>query len=103
LQRPEVRKLLDRFSVYRLTLDDRRAAQATWARELRVSYTPTLVLFDRGREVLRIDSYVRPFHLASALEYVASGAYRGEPSFQRYVQARGERLRARGTQVELWK
>ena len=54
-------------------------------------------------EVLRIDSYVRPFHLASALDYVASGAYRREPSFQRYLQARGERLRGRGENVELWK
>jgi thioredoxin-related protein len=103
LQRPEVRRLLDRFSVYRLTLDDKHAAQSTWAHELRVAYTPTIVFFDRGKEVLRIDSYVRPFHLASALEYVASGAYRGETSFQRYVQARGERLRGRGTQGELWK
>lgn len=103
LQRREVRKLLENFSVYRLTLDDRRDGGVTWARALRVSYTPTLVLFDRGKEVLRIDSYVRPFHLASALEYVASGGYRGEPSFQRYVQARGERLRGRGSQVELWK
>jgi thioredoxin-related protein len=67
-----------------------------------VSYTPTLVLFDRGREVLRIDAYVRPFHLAAALDYVASGAYRKEPSFQRYLQAQGERLRERGQPVELW-
>ena len=102
LKRPEVRKLLERYTVYRLTLDDKRDAQATWARSLRVAYTPTLLLFDGGREVLRIDSYVRPFHLASALEYVASGAYRKEPSFQRFVQARGERLRERGARVDLW-
>jgi thioredoxin-related protein len=102
LKRPEVRKLLDRYIVYRLTLDDMRDAQATWARSLRVAYTPTLLLFDGGREVLRIDSYVRPFHLASALDYVASGAYRKEPSFQRFVQARGERLRERSGRVDLW-
>jgi thioredoxin-related protein len=69
---------------------------------LQVAYTPTVVLFDRGREVLRIESYVRAFHLASALDYVSSGAYRREPSFQRYLQARGERLRGRGDKVELW-
>jgi thioredoxin-related protein len=102
LQRAEVRKLLERFTVYRLTLDDKRDAQSTWARALGVSYTPTLVLFDRGREVLRIEAYVRPFHLASALEYAASGAYRKEPSFQRFLQARGERLRERGRPVDLW-
>jgi thioredoxin-related protein len=103
LRRDSVRKLAERFTVYRLTLDDRRDGGATWARSLRIAYTPTLVLFDGGREVLRIESYVRPFHLASALDYVASGSYRREPSFQRYLQARGERLRARGEAVELWK
>ena len=102
LQRPEVHKLLERFSVYRLALGDMRTPKTTWARELRVAYTPTIVFFDRGKEVFRIDAYLRPFHLASALDYVASGAYRKEPSFQRYVQARAERLRARGEKVDLW-
>jgi thioredoxin-related protein len=105
LQRAEVRRLLERFSVHRLTLDDAREGKGTWARSLGVSYTPTIILFDRGREVLRVDSYVRPFHLASALEYVASGSYRKEPSFQRYVQARGERIRERSGSrgaVDLW-
>jgi thioredoxin-related protein len=96
-QRPEVRKLLDRFDVYRLTPDDGRALS------LPIAYTPTLVFFDGGREVFRIEAYLRPFHLAAALDYVASRAYRAEPSFQRYVQARAERLRERGASVDLWK
>jgi thioredoxin-related protein len=102
-KRPEVRKLLGRFDVYRLSLDDRRDAASTWAGALRVAYTPTIVFFDGGREVFRVEAYLRPFHLASALEYVASSAYRAEPSFQRYIQARAERLRERGGSVDLWK
>jgi thioredoxin-related protein len=97
LKRSEVRTLLGRFDLYRLGLDD------PWARKLGISYTPSIVLFDAGKEALRIEAYVRPFHLAAALDYVASGAYRGEPSFQRFVQARGERMRARGAPVDLWK
>ncbi len=103
LRRAEVRKLLQRFDVYRLTLEDRRGAGPSYARELRVAYTPTVVFFVGGKEVFRIESYVRPFHLAGALDYVASGAYRKEPSFQRYLQARAERLRARGVQIDLWR
>jgi len=102
-RRPEVRELLGRFDVYRLSLDDQRGAAGTWSGALRVSYTPTLVFFDGGKEVFRIESYLRPFHLASALDYVASSAYRAEPSFQRYLQARAERLRERGGSVDLWK
>lgn len=102
-RRPEVRKLLERFDVYRLTLNDRRDAQSeTYARTLRVSYTPTLVFFAGGKEAFRVEAYVRPFHLASAFDYVASGTYRQEPSFQRYVQARAERLRGGGKPVDLW-
>ena len=96
-RRPEVRQLLERFDVYRLTLDDGRA------HALRVAYTPSMVFFDGGKEVFRVEAYLRPFHLASALDYVASGAYRKERSFQRFIQARADRLRARGVDVELWK
>ena len=74
-----------------------------WGRELKVAYTPTIVFFDpAGREVFRIEAYLRPFHLASSFEYVTSGAYRTQPSFQRYLQARAEKIRAAGGRVDLW-
>jgi hypothetical protein len=37
------------------------------------------------------------------MDYVASGAYRSQPSFQRFIQSRAERLRERGVVVDLWK
>ena len=112
-KRSEVLAQLARFDVARLALDSplelttpggAKMRAADWARELKIVYAPSIVFFDRrGREVFRIEAYLRPFHFASALEYVASGAYRSEPSFQRYLQARAERLRLQGTAVELWK
>jgi hypothetical protein len=33
---------------------------------------------------------------------VASGAWRSEPEFQRYLQAKADKMRARGEKVELW-
>jgi len=56
-----------------------------------------------AREVFRIEAYLRPFHLASAFDYVASGTYRTEPSFQRFIRARAERLREAGATVKLWR
>jgi thioredoxin-related protein len=110
--RPEVRALLGEFDVAQFALGARtsltgpggNSLQAdAWARDLGVAYTPSIVFFDAsGREVFRIDAYLRAFHLASALDYVASGAYASEPSFQRYLQARAERKRAAGEKVELW-
>ena len=81
----------------------RKTTAAGWTRELKVLYTPAVIFFDaRGREVFRTEAYFRPFHFASVLDYVASGAYLKQPSFQRFVQERAEALRARGEKVELW-
>jgi thioredoxin-related protein len=61
-----------------------------------------MVLFDAaGREVFRVEAYVRTFHLQSALDYVASRAYANEPNFQRYIQARADARRARGERVDV--
>ena len=88
-----------------LTAPDGRATTAgDFARELGVTYTPSVVFFDAsGTQVFRIGAYLRPFHFASTFAYVASGAYRNEPSFQRYLQRRADAMRARGEPVELWK
>jgi len=109
---PSVQSLITRFDVARLELFGaeelvtplgKPTTAELWARELKVAYTPTLVFFDsNGREAFRVETYLRPFHLASSLEYVASGAYRSEPSFQRFVQARAERIRAAGGRADLW-
>ena len=113
LQRTEVRAQLPKFDTARFALNDpsalttpsgQRRSAAAWAREPGVAYTPTWVFFDAAaREAFRVDSYLRPFHLATSLEYVASGAYRDEPEFQRYIRAIAERLRAAGKAVERWK
>lgn len=112
-RRKEVLTLVDRFDVARFALgarttlttpDGRTTSAGIWARELDVIYTPTIVFFDAtGTEVFRISAYLRPFHLASAFDYVATGAYRDEPSFQRYIQGRAERMRAQGERVDLWR
>jgi thioredoxin-related protein len=112
-RRADVGKALKRFDVARFGLydttrvttpDGRALAIVDWARSLGVAYTPTILLFGPdGREALRIEAYVRPFHLASALEYVASGTYREEPSFQRFIQDRAAAMRGRGEPVDLWR
>ena len=86
-----------------VTPDGRPLAANRWARELGIAYAPSVVFFDaNGAEVFRISAYLRPFHLASSFAYVADTGYRTEPSFQRWLQARAEWMRARGQRVELW-
>jgi thioredoxin-related protein len=112
LRRKEVLAEVRRVDVVKLVLGapapvvtpgGKSTTAAAWARELDIAYTPTVVFFDAtGVEVFRQSAYFRPFHVASAFAYVADGAYRSEPSFQRWMRERAERLRAQGKRVDLW-
>jgi thioredoxin-related protein len=101
LKRREVRAELKRFELLRIA----NASPVRTVRgpaTLKSGYVPSLVFFVEGREVFRTEAYLRPFHIAGALDYVASGSYAREPSFQRFLQGRAELLRARGEPVDLW-
>lgn len=112
-QRKETREQLDRFHIVRLDMwadtplvdtGGKRTTARDYARRLDVKYAPTMVFFDRqGKEVFRTEAYLKAFHTQSVLDYVASGAYRTQPNFQRYIAARADRLEARGVHVDLWK
>lgn len=96
---------LDMWSSQTLTTPDgRRLPVRAWARELDVKFAPGIVLFDAtGREVIRWESGFRVFHTAGLFDYVKSGAWKTEPSFQRYLSARAEHIRASGQDVDIWR
>lgn len=74
-----------------------------WLKSLNINYTPSMLFFDnRGQEVFRAEAYLRAFHTASVLEYVASKAYLEQSEFQRYVDGRADKIRAAGGVVDLW-
>ena len=111
LARPAVATALSNLDVAQLDLwsteklstpDGREMAARDWAQELGIQYAPSLVFFDRqGAEVFRTEAYLRTFHIHGAIDYVATGAYRWQPSFQRCLQHRTESLAERGVSVEL--
>ena len=111
LQREASREQLARFDVALLDIHSRESLERPdgttgsvrdWVRELDVQYAPTLVMFDaKGQEAFRTEAYIRTFHVQSALDYVASGAYQEQPNFQRYLQGRAADLEARGIHVDL--
>ncbi|MBI2311808.1 MAG: thioredoxin fold domain-containing protein [Betaproteobacteria bacterium] len=108
----DVAALVRKFDVARLALfgnakvvtpQGKTLTEEEWGRGLNVGYTPSIVFFDaKGKEVHRIEAYLKPFHLASSFDYVASGAYLTQPSFQRFLQTRAEGIRSGGGQVNLW-
>ncbi len=109
----ETRALLKRFDAVQLdmwsnapvgTPDGKSTTARAWAKSLDVKYAPTIVVFDaQGKEIIRSEAFFKTFHTQGILAYVADGAYRTEPSFQRYLSARAEKFREQGQDVDIWR
>ena len=84
------------------TPDGRTRSARQWADDLGVQYAPSMIFFDRdGKEVFRTEAWLKTFHLHAVLDYVATGAYRHQSNFQRFVQHRADALREKGFAVDL--
>jgi thioredoxin-related protein len=94
---------LDRWSDAPLvTPQGEKVTARQWAEQLNLAYLPAAVLFDADKEVIRIEALLNSFHVQSVLDYVSSGAYRKQPSLQRFVRERADHLREQGITVDLW-
>ncbi len=66
-----------------ITPDGHKTTARNWARDLDLSFAPTLIFFDEnGKEIIRIDSVVRLYRLSNVLLYVLSKGYKQYPTFQ---------------------
>lgn len=101
LASPALRDQVERFELVRASAPV-TLVNAKGRHRLSSSYLPAIVFFAGGNEVFRTEAYLRRFHLSAALDYVSSGGYAREPSFQRFLQARAERMREHGERVNLW-
>jgi thioredoxin-related protein len=111
LNQPATLTQLKRFHVIQLdrwsdtpvvTPAGSRTTARRWADELNVAYVPTAVLFDGGKEAIRIEAFLKGFHVQSVLDYVASGAYKTQPELQRFIRERADHLREQGVAIDLW-
>ena len=83
--------------------DGRNIAVKQWVAELNIAYTPSVVFFDSGGiEVMRIGAFMKTFHFQSVYDYVTNKAYLDEPSFQRYISERAEKIREAGFDTNIW-
>ncbi len=84
-------------------VDGKPVSAAALARQLDIGYTPSVVFYDsQGREVHRVEGFLKTFHFQSAFAYVLEKAYLTQPSFQRYLSSRGEQLREQGYDTDIW-
>lgn len=111
LLRDETKKRIREFDVIQLdmwsdesliTPEGDKATALEFAKKLDVKYAPSFVFIDgSGKEIIRMEAYLKAFHIQSVMEYVSSKAYLNEPSFQRYIDVRANKLRDKGITVDL--
>ncbi len=109
---PATRELVKRmnnvqFNVFSeapvITVDGVKTTRRKLAEALHIGFTPSIVFYDQnGREVHRIEGFLKTYHFQSAFDYVLKKAYLTQPNFQRYLSARGQRLRQQGFDTDIW-
>ncbi len=109
----EAAPILERFNLVRYNRwsgdpvtrpDGTSSTIRQWSQDLGLGFAPAIVLYDAGgQQVLVLDAMFKTFHVLGALEYVASGAYQNEPSFQRYLSERADLIRESGKDVDIWR
>ncbi|MBT3990883.1 MAG: thioredoxin fold domain-containing protein [Rhodospirillaceae bacterium] len=119
-----VKFITDNFVVIQLNLwgdkevtdfDGEVTTEKKLSQKWAVRFTPTIQFFaedlkdigkkdSRTAEVMRIPGYFKPFHFYFLFKYVKSNAYKTEPNFQRWLGEEGDKLAAKGLDIQkqLW-
>ncbi len=95
---------LNRFSDNEIvTPQGEKTSSKNWANTLGISYLPALLFFDKsGKEVMRVDTQMRTFHVQSVFDFVNTASYKTEKNFQRWISARAEHIREEGKDVDIF-
>ena len=82
LNHPDVLDALESFLFIRLDaasnsllidVDGQTSTPANWMKELGLTYRPSLVIFNQGKEMFRADGQIYHHHLTEGLRYVSEG------------------------------
>lgn len=109
----ELRSIIERFDNVQLdmwskteliTPSGKKTSARQWAKDLDIKYAPSIVVFnEKGEEIIRSEAFFKVFHTQGIFNYVLSGEYKKEPSFQRYLTNYAEHIREKGKDVNIWR
>lgn len=112
-KRKETLEQVSKFNVVRIDIwssdkiispSGKTMSMKDFAKMLDVKHVPSMVFFDKGsKDVFRTEAYLKSFHTQSVMDFVSSGEYKTEPSLQRFIQRRADKLEAQGIHVDLMK
>jgi len=107
-----LRKIISNFKVAQLdmwsktkviTPQGKTTTAKEWAKDLDIKFAPSIVIFnEKGEEIIRTEGSFKVFHTQGIFDYVLSGAYKKQPSFQRYLTERADHIREQGKDVDIW-
>lgn len=108
---PDVMQALKNFVLVRLddqadtpitAPDGTKTTAKAFAEDLGIDYRPALVLYDKGKEIARIESMLYRYHFLGLLEYVGERQYLKYPNgpFE-YINAKTAKLTAEGKDVSI--
>jgi thioredoxin-related protein len=111
LKDPDVDKALKKMAFVRLDsaseesvvdAEGNATTPKAWAEKLGITYRPTIVLFDRGKEIARIESMLYRYHFTGVLEYVADRRYEQYPGSPfRYIDVKTADILRNGEDVRI--
>jgi len=88
LKNPDILKELALFDVVRLDaesdktiidVDGNKTTPKEYVNKLGLNYRPGIIMFDQGKEVLRIDALLYSYHFAGHLRYIGERHYKQYP------------------------
>ena len=107
----EVVKVLKNFNFIRfdamssekmIDTNGKETTPRKYAENLKVSYHPTIVLFDKGKEILRIENMLYRYHFIESLRYVGERHYVQYPGIvYDYMDRKTEKLLESGQDVNI--
>jgi thioredoxin-related protein len=113
LSQPETQAILANFTFVRLDagsttpivdVDGNQTTPKAYAEKLGLSYRPGIVMFDRGREIRRIDGMLFSFHFQENLRYVGERGYeRYANDYQKFMADRTKAVLASGRNIDISK
>ena len=110
LNRTEVQAELKPFTVVRLDADStapitdpagKPTTPKEWVKQLGLSYRPGIILFDKGKEVTRIDGLLYSFHFKEVFRYVSGQFYQQFATYNAYLVARQAELLDQGINIDI--
>ena len=112
INRESIREQLKQYRFIRLDgksndpitdFDGRKISPRAWADELNITYRPSIILFDEGKEVARVQSMLFPFHFEHFLRFGLNKNHQKYSRFGELMRARQEVLFAQGIDINIGK